>query len=78
MTEMRKLAKKLKRGRREARKAERRRGKGKPDLLRCLIQLGDFLHSAECSIYLFVCRPYFSCSDICYQYISVDVVIFVF
>ena len=30
MSEMRKLAEKLKRGRREARNAERRRGKGKP------------------------------------------------
>ena len=86
MSEMGKLAEKLKRGRRKARKAEREGkaeprsqvGKALPDLWRYLIQIGDFLHSAKYPIHHFVCRPYFSCGDICYQYISVDVVIFVF
>ena len=77
MSGMGKLAEKLQRGRRKARKAERE-GKALPDLRRYLIQIGDFLHSAKYPIYHFVCRPYFSCGDICYQYISVDVVIFVF
>ena len=71
---MGKLAEKLKRGRRKA----EREGKALPDLWRYLIHIGDFLHSAKYPIHHFVCRPYFSCGDICYQYISVDVVIFVF
>ena len=77
MSEMGKLAEKLNRGRGKARKAERE-GKALPDLWRYLIQIGDFLHSARYPIHHFVCRPYFSCGDISYQHISVDVVIFVF